>query len=97
MQTQPSRSYWIVAGLERPRPTLDMRRPGETLHRAGSVVLALAWSWMFVSAIVTVARLASLDLGPWGSLQLAAVIVGPGALGILVAMILESLARRRRR
>jgi hypothetical protein len=96
MHTEPGRSYWIVAGLERPRPALDMRRPGETLHRVGSVILALAWSWMFISAIVTVARLQALDLAPWGSLQLAAVIVGPGALGILVAMVLESLALRRR-
>lgn len=97
MHTEPSRSYWIVAGLERPRPTLDLRRPGETLHRVGSVILALAWSWMFISAIVTVTRLESLDLGPWGSLQLAAVIVGPGALGILAALVLETIARRRRR
>ncbi|HET8692034.1 MAG TPA: hypothetical protein VFM30_07885 [Steroidobacteraceae bacterium] len=97
MQTEPGRSYWIATGLERTRPALDLRRPGEMLHRIGSVILALAWAWMLVSAVVTVARLESLDLGPWGSLQLAAVIVGPGAVGILVAMLLEAIARRQRR
>ncbi len=96
MQTPPSRSYWIAAGMERPARIRILRSPGEMLHRIGSVVLALAWSWMFIAAIVTVARLDALELSPWGSVEAAAWIVGPGVAGIVAAMVIEVLARRRR-
>jgi hypothetical protein len=52
---------------------------------------------MIVTAIVTVTRLPALSLSPWGSLQLVALIVLPGAAGIAVSLALEVLARRRRR
>ena len=97
MNTGPNRSYWIVAGLERPRPALEFRRPGETLHRIAFAGLAASWGWIIVAAIVTVARLNSLALSPWGSVQLAALIVAPGAAGIALSLVLEVLARRRRR
>jgi hypothetical protein len=97
MQTGPERSFWIIAGLERPRPAFAPRRSGDMLHRIGSIVLALAWTWMFVAGMVTVARLEQLELSPWGSVQAAALIVGPGAAGIVLALVLEMLARRGRR
>jgi hypothetical protein len=97
MSSGHNRSYWIAAGLERTQPALERHRPGETLHRIASAGLAASWGWMIVTAIVTVTRLPALSLSPWGSLQLVALIVLPGAAGIAVSLALEVLARRRRR
>jgi hypothetical protein len=97
MDTRPNRSYWIAAGLERPRPALQFHRPGEVLHRVASAGFAASWGWIIVAAIVTVTRLNSLVLSPWGSVQLATLIVAPGAVGIVLSLALEVMARRRRR
>lgn len=97
MNSGQNRSYWIAAGLERTQPEFERQRPGETLHRIASAGLAASWGWMIVAAIVTVRRLPVLSLSPWGSLQLAALIVLPGAAGIAISLALEVLARRRRR
>lgn len=97
MDTGPNRSYWIATGLERPAPTLEFRRPGELLHRVASAGFAASWGWMLVAAVVTLARLSALVPSPWGSLQLAALIVGPGTAGIALSLALEVAARRQRR
>jgi hypothetical protein len=97
MGTGPNRSYWIATGLERLQPALNWHRPGETLHRVASVGIAASWGWMIVAAIVVVTRLGALAPGPWESVRLAALVVGPGAAGIALSLGLEMLARRRRR
>ncbi len=97
MITGHNRSYWIATGLERTRPALELHRPGEMLYRLAAAVLAASWGWMIVAAIVTVTRLETPAPTSWGSVQLAGMIVGPGALGIALSRVLESLARRRRR
>lgn len=97
MSTGPNRSYWIAAGLERTRPALEYPRPGELLHRIASAGLAASWGWMLVAAIVIVKRMDTEVPGPWDSLQSAALIVAPGAIGIALSLLLEVFARRKRR
>lgn len=88
---------YMGSGLEGAQPSLVLRRPGESLHRFASAAFAASWGWMIVAAIVTLTRLGSTSLIAWESVRLAALVVVPGAIGIALAMFLESLARRRRR
>lgn len=96
MESGPDCSYWIATRLERPAPVLECHRPGEFLHRAAWAGFAVSWGWMLVAAIITLARLATLVPSPWGSLQIAALIVGPGTAGIALSLLLEVVARRQR-
>jgi hypothetical protein len=44
-----------------------------------------------------VTRIDTLMKGPWDSLYLVATIVGPGAVGIALSLMIEVVARRKRR
>ena len=47
--------------------------------------------WIGGAIIYVASRLDSLDLGPWDSVRVAAMAVGPGAFGVLLSLIVESI------
>lgn len=57
---------------------------------AGSLRIA-SLVWIGGAIIYVVGRLDSLDLSPWDSVRVAAMVVGPGALGVLLSLIVESI------
>ena len=58
---------------------------------AGSLRIA-SLAWIGGAIIYVVGRLDSLDLSPWDSVWVAAMVVGPGVLGVLLSVILESIS-----
>lgn len=73
--------------LARPRDHLDKAMP---YRIAGSLRIA-SLVWIGGAIIYVVGRLDSLSLGPWESVRVAALIIGPGALGVLLSLIVESV------
>lgn len=57
---------------------------------AGSLRIA-SLVWIGGAIIYVVGRLDSLDLSPWESVRVAAMVVGPGAFGVLLSLIVESV------
>lgn len=62
-----------------------------TPYRIASSLRIASLVWIGVAIIYVVGRLDSLNLGPWDSVRVAAVIVGPGALGVLLSLVVESI------
>ena len=66
--------------------------PGNaTPYRIARSLRAASLVWIGAAIIYVVGRLDALDLGPWDSVRVAALIVGPGALGVLVSLVVESV------
>ena len=57
---------------------------------AGSLRIA-SLAWIGGAIIYVVGRLDSLDLSPADSVRVAAMVVGPGAFGVLLSLIVESV------
>jgi hypothetical protein len=60
-------------------------------YRIARSLRAASLVWIACSIIYVVSRLDAFDLGPWDSVRVAALIVGPGALGVLISLIVESV------
>ena len=62
---------------------------------AGSLRIA-SLVWIGAAIVYVVGRLDSLNLSPWDSVRVAALMIGPGALGVLLSLIVESIGFSRR-
>ena len=62
-----------------------------TPYRIAASLRIASLVWIGGSIIYVVGRLDSLALGPWESVRVAAMVVGPGALGVLLSLIVESV------
>ena len=62
-----------------------------TPYRIARSLRAASLVWIAGAIIYVVTRLDAFDLGPWDSVRVAALIVGPGALGVLVSLVVESV------
>ena len=73
--------------LARPLDHPDKATP----YRIAGSLRIVSLVWIGGAIIYVVGRLDSLDLGPWDSVRVAAMTVGPGALGVLLSLIVESI------
>jgi hypothetical protein len=61
------------------------------LYRIAAGLRIASLIWIGLAIIYVVGRLDSLSLGPWASVRVAASIIGPGALGVLLSLIVEGV------
>ena len=62
-----------------------------TLYRIAAALRVASLVWIGLAIIYVVGRLDALSLGPWDSVRVAALIIGPGALGVLLSLLVESV------
>lgn len=73
--------------IARPFSPVDQLAP----YRIASSLRIASFAWIGLAIIYVVGRLESLSLGPWDSVRVAALVIGPGAAGVLVSLIVESV------
>ena len=62
-----------------------------TVYRIAAGLRIASLIWIGLAILYVVGRLDSLSLGPWDSVRVAAMIIGPGAFGVLLSLIVESV------
>ena len=85
-----------MAGLERARPALQLGWISVHARQIGVVLRLASWAWLILATSIVVARLDAIDLTPWGSVGLAALVVAPWVGGIVLSWRVDSHALRPR-
>lgn len=65
-------------------------------YRIAGSLRIVSLTWIGAAIVYVVGRLDSLNLSPWDSVRVAALMIGPGALGVLLSLIVESIGFSRR-
>ena len=85
-----------MAGLERARPALQPGWISVHARQIGVVLRLASWAWLILTASIVVARLHAIDLTPWGSVGLAALVAAPWVGGIVLSWRVDRRALRPR-
>ena len=67
------------------------RLDSPTVYRIAAALRIASLVWIALAIFYVVGRLDALSLGPWDSVRVAALIIGPGAVGVLLSLIVESV------
>jgi hypothetical protein len=68
------------------------RPDSPAVYRFAAILRIASFIWVGLAIMYVVGRLDALSLGPWDSVRVAGLIIGPGAVGVLLSLIVESVS-----